>query len=184
MEARTAELTMEREKTVSELKEVIASLRCELANERDSFESTMANRQAEYEQSLRAEKERLEALLVVSRCETAKLTEQLESVIQEKAKLAVVASHSLMQGEKLKKDAEDTLKRERAEMERKFHSEVTKIKRDLEIINKLTLEVKVFEIEEIKLETRKKLEEAETKRLDAVRCLEQLRVKQNVGVND
>jgi hypothetical protein len=158
----------------AEADEIIASLRNDLKRQRAEFADSIAARESELTAALATEKERLERLLSESRGETAAITSQLESVVQEKAKLAVMASQSLMQGEKVKKDAEDHLKRERAEMERKLHSETSRIKRDLEIINKRTLEVKMHEVEELRQETLKKLEEAEKMRSDAVKMMQEI----------
>jgi hypothetical protein len=160
--------------TQSELDTIIADLRNDLKRQRVEFEQSMAAKGAEYTSSMESEKLRLEKLLSESRAETVAITAQLEAVVQEKAKLAVMASQSLMQGEKVKKDAEDHLKRERAEMERKLHAETARIKRDMEIINKRTLEVKMHEVEELKAETAKKLEEAEKMRSDAVRMMQEI----------
>ena len=149
-----------------ELDEIIEGLRNDLKRQREEFDNHVASRDAERQQ--------LEVRLAESKAEAAALTSQLESVVQEKAKLAVVASQSLMQGEKVKKDAEDSLKRERAEMERRIQSETTRIKRDMEIINKRTLEVKMHEVEELRQETQAKLAEAEKMRSDAVKMMQEI----------
>jgi myosin heavy subunit len=162
------------EKGKVEMETIIEGLRRDLKRQRDEFENNLASQDSEWRQQMASEKQRLEALIAQSRGETADITSQLESVVQEKAKLAVVASQSLMQGEKVKKDAEDHLKRERAEMERKLQAETARIKRDMEIINKRTLEVKMHEVEELKQETAKKLVEAEKMRSDAVKMMQEI----------
>jgi myosin heavy subunit len=172
-QARIVSLQQESEygkKQRAEMEEIIAGLGSDLKRQRDEFEQNMAQKENDWNATIGSERKRLEA----SQNETVQVTAQLEAVVQEKAKLAVVASQSLMQGEKVKKDAEDQLKRERAEMERKLQAETARIKRDLEIINKRTLEVKIHEVEELKQETAKKLLEAEKMRTDAVKMMQEI----------
>jgi hypothetical protein len=158
----------------TELSAQIAALGAETEAQRVEFAQLMTAKQSDWESTLSSNKAEFESLLAKARAETAAVTEQLESVVQEKAKLAVVASQSLMQGEKLKKEAEDTLKRERAEMERKLHADTARFKRDMEIMNKQTLEVKIYEVEELKLQTQARLDEAEKMRSDAVRMMQEI----------
>lgn len=158
----------------TELSAQIAALGAETEAQRVEFAQLMTAKQSDWESMLSSNKAEFESLLAKARAETAAVTEQLESVVQEKAKLAVVASQSLMQGEKLKKEAEDTLKRERAEMERKLHADTARFKRDMEIMNKRTLEVKIYEVEELKLQTQARLDEAEKMRSDAVRMMQEI----------
>ena len=157
------------------LDRLIVGLRNELKSQQAEFDQAMAGKEKELKEALLGEKNRLESLLAISKGETAALTEQLELVVQEKAKLAVVASQSLMQGEKLKKDAEELVKRERAEMERKIVSETSKMKRDFETYNQQTLEVKIREIEQLKSDTQTRLGEAEKMRSDALSIMQEIR---------
>lgn len=157
------------------LDRLIVGLRNELKSQQAEFDKTIAAKENAYKESLSSDKERLESVIAASRSELAALTEQLELVVQEKAKLAVVASQSLMQGERLKKDAEEMVKRERAEMERKYVLETTKMKRDFEAINQQTLNVKIQEIEDLKLQTQKRLGEAEKMRSDALSIMQEIR---------
>ena len=175
LDAEKSTLIASESSKVEELTHAIDTLRIQQDAQKAGFEQTLSQKDRVHAETLACEKARLEALLANSRSETAAITEQLESVVQEKAKLAVVASQSLMQGEKLKKDAEEQLRRERAEMERKIQNESARLKRDFEIINKRTLEVKLFEVEELKAETQKRLEEAERMRNDAVKILQEIR---------
>lgn len=175
MDAEKSSLIAAESAKVEELTHAIETLRIQQDAQKAGFEQTLSQKDRVHAETLASEKARLDALLATSRSETAAITEQLESVVQEKAKLAVVASQSLMQGEKLKKDAEEQLRRERAEMERKIQNESARLKRDFEIINKRTLEVKLFEVEELKAETQKRLEEAERMRNDAVKMLQEIR---------
>ena len=198
-EEQLAELVAEKNREFGELQSTCESLRKEIENMKleneisvlvltKNFESKISeiqltHKNSDYEQTrqisvensknldLQKEVDKLHADLVLKETQ---FTEQLESVVQEKAKLAVVASSALMQGEKLKKDSEDLVKRERAEMERKLSAEISRIKKDFEIFNKRALEVKMQEVEQVRLDTKRNFAEAEQMRNDALKMIQEL----------
>ena len=157
-----------------ELSGLVENLRSQLVSERASFEETISSRVNEMNSVMSAERSQMESALMQSREEIVKITQQLEAVIKEKAQLAVVASQALTQADKTKREAEEQHKRDKSEMERKIQTETSRIKRDMEIINKRALEVRLYEIEELKQETKRRLDDAEKMRLDAANILQQV----------
>jgi len=162
-----------------ELSGLVENLRSQLVSERASFEETISSRVNEMNSVMSAERLQMESALMQSREEIVKITQQLEAVIKEKAQLAVVASQALTQADKTKREAEEQHKRDKSEMERKIQTETSRIKRDMEIINKRALEVRLYEIEELKQETKRRLDDAEKMRLDAANILQQVNGKES-----
>jgi myosin heavy subunit len=136
----------------------------------ESIQSSLASLESEYKTVL-DDRNQLQSTVASLRAEGLKLKEQLDAVIQEKAQLAGVVSQSLHQVEKIKKETEEQLKRDRAEMERRIANETARYKKDMEIINKRVLEVKVHEVEEMKQQIQTRLNEAERIRNEAAESI-------------